>query len=101
MKEYNRAIKSNGDIVTVSYQYFGDFAIGVTETEYLDKYYQIHTRQTEDLYFRGWHLGGIDKIQDFIYVQPYLFSTYEGHTVIYELPKDSTYASSIWVEVVE
>ena len=92
-KTKSRDIQSSGDIITTSAQYFGDFAILNTDREYLDTYYQIHHSYTHELYFRKCHLYDIDKIDNFKYAPPYLFSTYEGKTVIFEV--DGKYSASI------
>ena len=91
----NRDIQSNGDIITTSAQYFGDFAILNKDREYLDSTYQIHHEITHTLYFRGCVLVGIDKINEFKYAPPFLFSTYKGKTDIFEVD-NKVYADIIY-----
>lgn len=96
--ELKRDIQSNGDIISVSYQYFGDFAIETKEREYVNSYYEIETITTHTLYFKQWKLNNIDKIGDFQYAPPYLFSTYDNKLTVFELAEDKNSADIVYEE---
>ena len=81
----NRKILENGDILSSSWQYFGDFAVASFDKEYLDDYYEIHNKQYKELYFRGSELDGIKTISQFAYSEPYLFSLDSGTIQIFDL----------------
>lgn len=92
----HRDILPNGDIVSLSNEYFGDFAIKTHEREYLDSKYQIQTDTTHTLYFRNCLLADIDMIEDFQYAPPYLFSTYNEEIKIYKINRKNNIASLIY-----
>jgi hypothetical protein len=71
-------------------QNFGDFAIESYKREYLDSKYQIKYSTHKYLYFRQLVLYGVDQIQNFGYVSPYLFSTYEGVLTVFVCDSDSS-----------
>lgn len=95
-KELKREIQSNGDIISISYQYFGDFAIETKEREYVNSYYEIKTITTHDLYFKQWKLENIDQINDFQYAPPYLFSIYDDKLTVFELKDNKNSANIVY-----
>lgn len=85
-----RDIQSDGDIITTSWSYFGDFALQHYEREYLDPYYQIHTSTRMIMYFRDKELPGLDTIDEMIYAPPYLFSLVGNNVQIYDVDTSTT-----------
>lgn len=69
---------SSAGFVTVYYRYHGDFAVSDKEIEYVDELYQIKTKYSHDLYFRGWKLNEIDYnyVEMVEYAPPFLFCKY-------------------------
>ena len=84
-----RDIQANGNIITTSITYYGDFAFVSKDTEYVDSMYSIQHNYTNTQYFRGLEIyGKIDEESTFKYTGQYLFAFEKDKTTVF-LVKDN------------